>query len=206
MHVHQIPVGNLGTNCYLIENESEVLIIDPGDHGDAIIARINEQQLKPVAILLTHAHFDHIGAVEQIRNEYDIPVYLHEEEHDWLTDPMLNGSQLFAVVEPIKGKKPDFSLEEGEMSLGSFTFDVKHTPGHSPGSTSFIFHEEGFVVAGDTLFQGSIGRTDLPGGNHQQLLDSIEEKILILPDHTTVYPGHGPKTTVGSEKVSNPFF
>ncbi|TCT26962.1 glyoxylase-like metal-dependent hydrolase (beta-lactamase superfamily II) [Melghiribacillus thermohalophilus] len=205
MHVHQIPVGNLGTNCYIIENGSEALIIDPGAQENVIMHHISEKQLKPLAILLTHAHFDHIGALEPIRKKYQIPVYLHEKEHEWLTDPMLNGSQLFGMAEPIQGEKADGPLDEGNKTFGSFTFEVTHTPGHSPGSMSFIFENEGFVIAGDTLFQGSIGRTDLPGGDHAGLLESIQKKILYLPDETVVYPGHGPKTTVGQERMSNPF-
>jgi hydroxyacylglutathione hydrolase len=203
----QIPLGPLQTNCYIIYDETlSCLIVDPGENPKKLSAVIEQLELKPEAVLLTHAHFDHIGAVDRIRDKYGIKVYIHEKEKDWLTDPALNGSRHFMLNEPIKARAADHLLKnEGEMSIGNFTFDIFETPGHSPGSVSFYFPMANFVVAGDALFQGSIGRTDLPGGNHNQLIKSIHDKLLVLPEETEVLPGHGPTTTVGLEMDSNPF-
>lgn len=206
MNWEQIPLGPLQTNCYIIANEAKnCLIIDPGEEGKKLIQHIRMRKLVPQGILLTHAHFDHIGAVDMVREEFRIPVYVHTKEKKWLGDPKLNGSQFF-MMGAIKVHDPDHLISnEGAMSIGEFTFDVFSTPGHSPGSVSFYFQDSEFVVAGDALFQGSIGRTDLPGGDHGVLIKSIHEKLLILPEETHVLPGHGPTTTIGQEMDSNPF-
>lgn len=203
----QIPLGLLQTNCYIVSKEDNTcLIFDPGEEGEKLSSLILEKQLHPLAIILTHAHFDHIGAVEEIRKKFNVPVYIHENEADWLIDPAKNGSQLFEVGKLVKGNRADFVLtDEKELKIGDFSFQIAETPGHSPGSLSFYFKEAGFVIAGDALFSGSIGRTDLPGGNHAQLLKSIHEQLLILPEETIVLPGHGPATTIGQEMDSNPF-
>lgn len=207
MEWHQIPLGPLQTNCYIIAKEDKTcLIFDPGEEGEKLSSFIHEKQLNPLAIILTHAHFDHIGAVEEMRAAFNIPVYIHEKEGDWLIDPALNGSQLFEIGKLVKGKRADYLLtNEKELNIGDFSFQIAETPGHSPGSLSFYFNEAGFVISGDALFSGSIGRTDLPGGNHAQLLTSIHEQLLTLPEETIVLPGHGPATTIGQEMDSNPF-
>ncbi|KGX85011.1 MBL fold metallo-hydrolase [Pontibacillus marinus] len=206
MEVEQLPLGTLGTNCYLIEQNKNTLIIDPGGDADKLIRMIERRELTPKAILLTHAHFDHIGALDEVRDHFNVPVYVHEEEKDWLNDPEKNGSKFFSmVVSPIQARSADHFIEPGNMTVADFTFEVRHTPGHSPGSVSFVFKDEGFVIAGDTLFEGGIGRTDLPGGNHDLLIESIQNKILSLGDEMEVCPGHGGKTTVEKEKLSNPF-
>lgn len=203
--IKSLPLGILGTNCYIIHNDHEALIFDPGGDEDQLIKFLNDNKLNPIAILLTHAHFDHIGAVEPIRNEYGIKVYMHSLEKDWLTNPDLNGSSRYPFG-PISTKNPPDSLVgEGTFIIGDFTFDIYHTPGHSPGSVSYYFANEDILIAGDTLFQSSIGRTDLPFGNHDQLISSIKNKIFSLPNHTNVYPGHGPSTTIEFEKQYNPF-
>ncbi|QHS22753.1 MBL fold metallo-hydrolase [Virgibacillus sp. MSP4-1] len=206
MNVKQISLGPLGTNCYILHQDGKGLIIDPGAEANKVTQYLNEEKIQPLAILLTHAHFDHIGAIEELRSQYKLEVYLHEAEHDWLKDPMLNGSQLFGVTEPIRANAAEKALVPGGLSIGNFTFTVRHTPGHSPGSVSFLFEDEGFVIAGDTLFQGGIGRTDLPQGNGEELLTSIKTHLLSLSGDTVVYPGHGPQTTVEREKQTNPFF
>ncbi|WML40551.1 MBL fold metallo-hydrolase [Neobacillus sp. OS1-2] len=207
MKWQQIPLGALQTNCYLVEHSDRTcLIFDPGGEGNKLIHLLQERKLKPVAIILTHAHFDHIGAVNVVREAYKIPVYVHKQEEKWLGDPALNGSQMFMHVEPIRVNPADHIIKnEGTMKIGDFEFDVSHTPGHSPGSVSFYFEKDGFVISGDALFQGSIGRTDLPGGNNAQLLKSIHDKLLTLPEETYVLSGHGAVTTIGEEMDSNPF-
>ncbi|MRG86584.1 MBL fold metallo-hydrolase [Salinibacillus xinjiangensis] len=206
MEVKQLSLGPLGTNCYILHDKKQAMIVDPGGDAERLKSYIREEGLKPIAILLTHAHFDHIGAVEDISKEHNLEVYLHREEHQWLKDPMLNGSKLFGVTAPITTSEADHELNEGSLTIANWTFEVFHTPGHSPGSVSFVFENDGFVIAGDTLFQGGIGRTDLPNGNHNQLINSITQKLFTLDDETIVYPGHGPETTVGFEKQNNPFF
>ncbi|WP_068671888.1 MBL fold metallo-hydrolase [Oceanobacillus sp. Castelsardo] len=204
MEVLTLSLGPLGTNCYIIINAKEALIIDPGGEANKIIEKLKEKNTTPKAILLTHAHFDHIGAVEDLRNHYDIGVYLHENESEWLLDSRLNGSFKF-VGNEIKTKKPEHTLSEGSLTISSFTFDIKHTPGHSPGSVIFVFEKEQWIFGGDVLFYGGVGRTDLRGGDMSQLIQSIQNKFYSLPDDFIVYPGHGPKTSILFEKNNNPF-
>lgn len=199
-----MSLGDLGTNCYIIYEEQNGLIIDPGGEAEKVISFLEEKDIIPVAILLTHAHFDHIGGVDTLRKYYNIDVYLHENEADWLEDPNLNRSTAFTRKE-VRTKRPDHLLVPGQMTLSSFEFEVTHTPGHSPGSVSFIFADHNFIVSGDVLFQQGIGRTDLPGGSFAELEDSIKNKLYHLQDSTAVYPGHGSPTTIGSEKVNNPY-
>ena len=205
MKMNQLSLGPLGTNCYIAEQDRQALVIDPGGDGEYLLQWLEEKQLTPAGILLTHAHFDHIGAIDVVRERYDIPVYLHQKEADWLEDPYKNGSLVF-TDNPVQTGKADHFLEAGEMQLGPFRFEVTETPGHSPGSVSFIFHDTFQVVAGDTLFQKGAGRTDLPGGDQDELQDSVEMKLFTLDGKFTVYPGHGPTTTIAYEKENNPFF
>lgn len=206
MNWERIPLGPLQTNCYLLTNVAKsCLIVDPGEEGKKLINHIEMRKLQPQAILLTHAHFDHIGAVDDVRTHFNIPVFVHRKEAEWLPNPALNGSQLF-MTGPIKVAPADQEIEgEGRMTVGDFSFDVFETPGHSPGSVSFYFKEGDLVVSGDTLFQRSIGRSDLPGGNESQLMRSIHEKLLTLQEDTLVLCGHGPTTTIGEEMDDNPF-
>lgn len=199
-----MSLGPLGANCYLIYNGEDALVIDPGGEAEVIVQEIQSKKLRPLAILLTHAHFDHIGAVDEIRNKYDIKVYVHENEADWLSESRLNRSELF-TGESIVTSPPDAFLEIGNMKIGSFEFEIIHTPGHSPGSVSIAFHHTKKVLSGDALFYQGIGRTDLPGGDAQQLEKSIKENLYTLDDTYAVYPGHGPSTTIGAEKRNNPF-
>ncbi|OCA91103.1 hypothetical protein A8F94_04380 [Bacillus sp. FJAT-27225] len=201
-----LPLGGIQANCYILHrNDGTCLIVDPGDEAKKLIRVITEKKLTPLAVILTHAHFDHIGAVDTVRDHYKIPVYLHKKEEKWLGDPALNGSAFFPV-EPVKVKDADHLFKgEGEMEIAGFHFTLYETPGHSPGGVSFYFPDDGLVVAGDSLFMGSIGRTDLPGGNSKELLNSIHTKLLTLPEETIVLPGHGPATTIGDEMDSNPF-
>jgi hydroxyacylglutathione hydrolase len=201
------PLGPIQTNCYIIQDEiKNCLIIDPGEEGTRLISEIKKNGLNPMAILLTHGHFDHIGAVDVVRDEFNIPVYIHEVEKNTLTDPEQNGSTRYPGLPLVKNKEADFLLsDEGDKNIGPFTFEVLHTPGHSPGSVTFVFHNERFAVVGDTLFNQGVGRTDLPGGNTETLLSSIHNKLLTLGDDFIIYPGHGTSTTPRYEMDMNPF-
>ena len=207
LNIRTFPLGPLQTNCYVVSNkDKQCLIFDPGEQGEAFIKEIRRLNLKPLAILLTHAHFDHIGAVDVVRESFNIPVYIHHNEKNWLTDSTKNGSARFRELPLVEGKPADKLIEgEGIMEIGSFSFYMFHTPGHSPGSITYWFEEDQFAIVGDTLFQGSIGRTDLPYGNHKELIQSIHNKLLTLPEQTVCYPGHGQPTTPADEMNQNPF-
>ncbi|MFV0561236.1 MAG: MBL fold metallo-hydrolase [Enterococcus sp.] len=206
MHIEQLKTGTIDENCYLIYNDEALLIVDPGNDGSFLIDEITRTQQQPVAILLTHTHYDHIGAVEQLRTHYHIPVYVSPKEQSWLGDPILNLSGLnrHSDIANVIVRPAEYEFELKEYTLGNMTFQVVATPGHSTGSVSFIFDD--FVLSGDALFRGSIGRTDLHTGNLEQLLTSIRTQLFILPDEFVVYPGHGDATTIEHEKATNPFF
>lgn len=200
------PLGPIQTNGYVLSNDKgEGIIIDPGMNPASMIAHVKDLDI--VAILLTHAHFDHIGGLEEVREATKAPVYIHDLEQDWLLDADKNGSTRWPMVtDPIVCQPRNQALSDGQiLELVGFSLKVLHTPGHSPGSVSFYFEKENILLAGDTLFAASIGRTDLPGGDHETLLRSIRNKILELPEETKVYPGHGPETTIESEMTFNPF-
>ncbi|MBU5265274.1 MBL fold metallo-hydrolase [Virgibacillus proomii] len=205
MNIETMSLGPLGTNCYVVHGTKEALIFDPGGEADKVKEFLTKHELTPIAILLTHAHFDHIGAVDELRKAYQIDVYLHEAEASWLEDPQKNGSLLF-MQQQVQTEQPDRLLVPKKMTIGEFSIEVIHTPGHSPGSVSFIFHDDKFVISGDVLFYQGIGRTDLPGGNYAQLEKSVTTSLYTLDDNYTVFPGHGPKTNIGFEKINNPFF
>lgn len=201
----QIPLGPMQTNCYVLYNEEkDCIIFDPGDQGTDLNKYLKTEGFSPLAIVMTHAHFDHIGAIDVVRDEWSIPVYIHKLEAEWLTNPALNGSARYGAT--ITARAADHLLTQEEpLTIGIFTLHILHTPGHSPGSISYYSKEANAIFAGDTLFDGSIGRTDLPGGNHEQLLSSIKTKLFVFPETTEVMPGHGPVTTIKKEKESNPF-
>lgn len=206
MHIEQIKTGMIEENCYLVYNDEALLIIDPGEDAAKIKTQIEKTQQQPVAILLTHTHYDHIGAVEELRQFYQIPVYVSPLEQSWLGDPILNLSGLgrHDDIANIIVSPAEYEFEMKPYRLGNMTFRVVPTPGHSIGSVSFIFDD--FVVSGDALFKGSIGRTYLYTGNLEQLLHSIQTQLFVLPDEFAVYPGHGDATTIEHEKRTNPFF
>ncbi|GGC82725.1 MBL fold metallo-hydrolase [Enterococcus wangshanyuanii] len=204
--IERILTGIIQENCYLIYNEENLLIIDPGAEAERIIPLIEKTEKKPIAILLTHTHYDHIGAVEELRHHYHIPVYVSPLEQEWLSNPILNLSGLGRhddmadiIVQPA-----EVEFEMTDYELGGIKFSVVPTPGHSIGSVSLIFDD--FVVTGDALFKGSIGRTDLHTGDMEQLLHSIRTYLFTLPDEFPAYPGHGDATTIEHEKKTNPFF
>ena len=206
MNWKQITVGPLQENTYVLwNNQNEAIVFDPGSEGKRLVQEIQSLHVQPLAILLTHAHFDHIGAVDDVRDAFRIPVYIHEQEQDWLTDAAKNGSAHFPLGTITARPAEHIINHEGTLTIGSFSFDMFETPGHSPGSISYYLPSAHVVFSGDALFQGSIGRTDLPGGDYEQLMDSIHKKLLTLPEETNVAPGHGPETTIAAEMASNPF-
>ncbi|MGE1166494.1 MBL fold metallo-hydrolase [Peribacillus simplex] len=206
MKWERMPLGPLEANAYILSNEDKnCLIFDPGGEGNKINQYIKDQDLKPQAILLTHAHFDHIGAVDEVRSKWNIPVYVHPKEQDWLTNPKLNRSALPGRIK-ITSKPADYLVEkEGELHICSFTLQILFTPGHSPGSISYYVNEEGIVISGDVLFKGGIGRTDITGGDQKTLIETIREKLLTLPEKTLVLSGHGAVTDIQTEQEQNPF-
>lgn len=205
IQVKQVVTGTIEENCYIIYKGTDALIVDPGDETSKIKNEIEELGVRPIAVLLTHTHFDHIGSLEDIRVDYDIPVYVSPEEQDWLGDPSKNLSSYNPFE--IKANPADYLFSPSEsVSIAPFTFTVVSTPGHSPGGVSFIFEEDGFVISGDALFRGSIGRTDLPGSEPEKIVPAIEKELFTLPEDTIVFPGHGNQTTIEYEKRTNPYF
>jgi glyoxylase-like metal-dependent hydrolase (beta-lactamase superfamily II) len=176
--------------------------VDPGADPEKIIHKISELGLKPVLLINTHGHVDHVGANKDIKKKYDIPLCIHSSDSKMLDNILASAMGLFLGAK--KSPKPDRYLEEGEtIPIGHFFLKVIHTPGHSPGSISLS--GDGFLLSGDLLFCGGVGRTDLPGGSWSVLEDSIRNRIFNFPDDTVVLPGHGPATSVGQEKMANPF-
>ncbi|EHI74503.1 hydrolase [Streptococcus criceti] len=197
-------------NTYILENEQALLVIDPGSNGQDILAKLNDL-VKPVAaVLLTHAHYDHIMSLDAVRDKFgQAPAYISEKEAGWLTNPVdnLSGLPCHDDMVNVRARPADhFYRYRQNYELAGFNFTVVPTPGHSWGSVSLIFKTEEAVFSGDALFCETIGRTDLPTGNRQQLLDAIRKELFILPNHYHVYPGHGFDTTIGHEKTFNPFF
>lgn len=206
LKIEQIKTGAIEENCYLIYNEKNLLIIDPGAESEKIDARIKKTARIPKAILLTHTHYDHIGAVENLRERYNIPVYVSPLEQEWLSNPILNlsGVSRHDDMPDIIVKPAEVEFELTDYEIDDIKFSVVPTPGHSIGSVSFIFDD--FVVTGDALFRGSIGRSDLHTGDMQQLLHSIRTYLFTLPEEFSAYPGHGEATTIKHEIKTNPFF
>ena len=199
-----IDVSPFHTNCYIVGCETELIgaVIDPGDNPDEVMQIVNDKKLTIKKILLTHAHIDHVAAAEEVRERTNAVVYIHKNEEPFL-DHLPAQANRFGLPRPKAISQKTFIKEGDELEIGTITLTVLDTPGHSPGGICLL--GEGFVFVGDVLFQESIGRTDLPGGSMEILLKSIREKLLILPQQTVVYPGHGPKTTIGDEIALNPF-
>ena len=206
MILQSFPVGPLACNCTILGDEEsrEAIVIDPGDDVTRIHKRLTELGLKLKQIIVTHAHIDHVGGALRLKKLTGAPIYMNENDLELLA--MMEEQAAWLGVEAPETAPPDASLADGAtVGLSSFPAQVLYTPGHTQGSICLHFAPLNLVVAGDTLFAGSIGRTDLPGGNFDQIIDSIGSRLFALPDETRVLPGHGPQTTIGEERRSNPF-
>jgi len=205
MSIQQYVVSVCATNCYFVINDDtkEVLIIDPGASAKQLAEKVKEHGLKPAGILLTHGHFDHAAAAEELAQLLDVKIYAHEAEQETLEAPSLNLSGWEGAAETYHADV--YLKDEQELELAGFKLRVLFTPGHTVGGCCYYFAEQGVLFSGDTLFEGSIGRTDFPKGSASQLIRAIKDKLMILPEETAVYPGHGDMTGIGTERVNNPF-
>ena len=206
MILEMLTVGPFQENCYVIGDEEAGVgaVVDPGDEATRIALAVEQTNLEIAQILITHAHIDHVGAIAALVDEYGCPVLMHAE-----AEPMLKRLPTEAIMMGLRfGKVPavDRFIEDEEViPVGGLELRSLYTPGHAPGHLAFYLESAGLLLSGDALFAGSVGRVDLPGGSMEVLMHSIEERFLTLPDETSVYPGHGPKTTIGTERRHNPF-
>ena len=205
--IHEIiPVGPLRCNCSIIgdENTREAMVIDPGDDVADLLAIVRKHNLQVKQIVVTHAHIDHVGGAMKLRTATGAPILLNQNDYALLK--MLDVQAAWIGVVPPGKVEIDRSIATGEtVAAGSHTANILHTPGHTEGSVCLYFPVENKLIAGDTLFAGSIGRTDLPGGSTQKIMRSLHDTVLALPDDTVVVPGHGELTTIGEERATNPF-
>jgi hydroxyacylglutathione hydrolase len=205
--IHEVlAVGPLRCNCSIIGDEAtrEAMVIDPGDNIEDLLAVVSKHQLQVRQIVITHAHIDHVGGAMKLRARTGAPILLNENDHALLK--MLDVQATWIGVPTPEAVLIDANLADGDnLHAGSLTAKVLHTPGHTEGSICVYFPAQKLLIAGDTLFARSIGRTDLPGGSYEKIMRSLHDRVLTLPDETRVIPGHGPTTTIGDEREDNPF-
>ncbi|MEE0511154.1 MAG: MBL fold metallo-hydrolase [Peptococcaceae bacterium] len=204
MKLNTLVVGPLEENCYIVydENSKKALIVDPGAEAAHIIAMIEKESLQPQLIVNTHGHWDHVGAVAELKEKYGIPFYLHADDEEWLREPLCH---LLG-----QGVAPELTVDhtiddDTVLMLGDEPLRVIHTPGHTKGGCVLWLENADIAFTGDTLFKGTIGRTDFPGGSYEDILTSVQKKMAVLPDQCVVYPGHGPKSTMAWERAHNPY-
>ncbi len=203
--VEKFICGSVGTNCYFLSNTEtkEAVLVDPADNAPALKRQIEQKGLKPVAILLTHGHYDHILAADELRKAYGIPIIAHEKEKEILENPRGNLSVMLGAAYTLKADR--FVKDNEVLSLAGFSIQVLYTPGHTIGGCCYYLKERGIVFCGDTIFCESVGRTDFPTGSMSTLIRSIKERLMVLPEETKLYPGHESSTDVEHEKLNNPF-
>ena len=209
INIKKFTFNPLQENTYILYDETgDCIIVDAGCYfsyeKEELTRFIREKNLRPVKLVNTHCHFDHILGITFCRTKYRVPFFAHQDD-EFLIERAVDQGDVFGVpMEPVD--QPDGWISEGDrISFGNSSMEALHVPGHAPGSLVFYNQEQGFILAGDVLFQGSVGRTDLPRGSYEQLIGNIKNKLLVLPDETVVYCGHGPETTIGAEKATNPF-
>jgi glyoxylase-like metal-dependent hydrolase (beta-lactamase superfamily II) len=201
--IRKLEVGPFASNCYIVGSDGEGMIIDPGDEAKRIMNEVKDSGLDIKIIALTHGHIDHVGALKEVKEATGAGVVIHTDDVAILKDKFLS---IFLGIRHKSPPPPDRLLNDGDtVSVGELSFKVIHTPGHTQGGICLL--GEGVLFSGDTLFNYGVGRSDLPGsgGNHEQLIDSIKKRLLVLDDDIKVYPGHGPETTIGAERRGNPF-
>lgn len=205
MKIEQYCVGQVATNCYFIINNEmkEMLIVDPGDSAQMLADRIRRENLEPKAVLLTHGHFDHAMAAEELAEMFGIKIYAHEAEKDTLKDPGKNVSLMIGLRDVYHADV--FVKDEEILELAGMELKVLHTPGHTAGGCCYYLEKEKVLFSGDTLFCQSVGRTDFPGGSMSGIVRSIKDKLMVLPDEVKVYPGHMDRTSIGAERAHNPY-
>ena len=205
--VHKVfPVGPLQCNCSVLGDEQtrEAMVIDPGDQIEDILEILREEKLTLKQIVITHAHIDHVGGAMKLKAATGAPILMNQNDYALLK--MLDMQAAWIGMRPPGAVQIDEAVEQGRvLKIGSISSNVIHTPGHTEGSICLYFPQEKRLIAGDTLFAGSIGRTDLPGGSMEKIMRSLHTQVLALPDETEVVPGHGPATTIGEERETNPF-
>jgi glyoxylase-like metal-dependent hydrolase (beta-lactamase superfamily II) len=203
MQVEMIMTGPLQENCYVVMDEAthDAVVVDPGDDAPRIVEAIERMGAQPIAIINTHCHFDHVGAVSALQQQYHMPFFIHPNDKEMLENAALSAANFGLTIEQ---PRVDRFIREGErFQIGGSELSVRYTPGHCPGH--IILVGDGFALVGDVVFAGSVGRTDFPGTSWDVLAQSIKRELLTLPDDTILFPGHGPSTTVGRERSTNPF-
>ena len=205
LKIGKIVMGSVQTNCYFVykEGKNKIVVIDPADQGEYLYNSFKEKGLEVAGIVLTHAHFDHVWGCNKLRELTGVKVYALEEERDLCESAELNVSEM--AGRPYIVTVDEYLRDGEELTIEGITMKIIGTPGHTKGSCCLYFEDEGILVCGDTLFEGSVGRTDLPTGSWSTLSRSLKEKVLVLPDDTKVFPGHGGSTTIGDEKKYNPY-
>jgi glyoxylase-like metal-dependent hydrolase (beta-lactamase superfamily II) len=206
LEIRTFAGGGFGENCYLMwqSGGSAAVAIDPGADANGLILTLQTEQLELEGVLLTHAHIDHVEGIAALRRHATAPLYLHPADRLFYDNAAMQAAQFGMRIDPLPAIDHELSHEQ-RLRLADISVEVRHVPGHSPGHVMFYIEEAGAAFVGDVVFEGSIGRTDLPGGEYQQLMRSIRAQVMTLPDTTTLYPGHGPATTVAQERAFNPF-